>query len=268
MDQQLEFMNFFEERIEKHQTEITIDATSEVIQAGLERDWEIAQGVNMTFCWCPAGDFLMGSPETEYGRCGADEDQVHVTLTKGFWMAKTEVTQAQWQAVMGNNPSHFNGDDLPVETVSWDDAQEFIKKVNSSGVMPSGWKMALPTEAQWEYACRAGETGPYSGGTLDQVAWHDGNSGSKTHDVGTKKPNAWGLHDMHGNVWEWCADWHDDSLRGATDPSGPSSGVFRVSRGGSWIYFAARCRAALRDGFYPFSRDSDLGFRPALVPSE
>ena len=222
----------------------------------------------MTFCWCPAGDFLMGSPETEYGRLSDYEDQVHVTLTKGFWMAKTEVTQAQWRAVMGNNPSHFNGDDLPVETVSWDDAQGFIKKVNSSGVMPSGWKMALPTEAQWEYACRAGETGPYSGGAIEQVAWHDENSGDKTHPVGTKKSNAWGLHDMHGNVWEWCADWYGGELSGGTDPSGPSSGVYRVFRGGSWGSLAAFCRAAFRNWFNPGDRYFGLGFRPALVPSE
>ena len=221
----------------------------------------------MPFAFCPAGSFTMGSSESEEDRLST-EKQVKVTLTKGFWMAKTEVTQAQWQAVMGNNPSRFEGDDLPVENVSWDDAQVFIKKVNGSGEIPKGWKIALPTEAQWEYACRAGETGPYSGGTIDQVAWYDDNSGSKTHDVGTKKPNARGLHDMHGNVWEWCADWHDDSLRGGTDPSGPSSGVYRVFRGGSWGDSAADCRAAYRDGNSPDVRGSPLGFRPALVPSE
>ena len=221
----------------------------------------------MPFAFCPAGSFTMGSPEYEEDR-SSDEKQVKVTLTKGFWMAKTELTQAQWTAVMGNNPSHFNGDDLPVETVSWDDAQEFIKKVNSSGVMPSGWKMALPTEAQWEYACRAGETGPYSGGAIEQVAWHDENSGGETHPVGTKKPNAWGLHDMHGNVREWCADWYGDSRRGGTDPSGPSSGVDRVDRGGSWYSLAAYCRAANRFRNNPDIRNRYLGFRPALVPSE
>ncbi len=221
----------------------------------------------MPFAFCPAGSFTMGSPSVEDLR-GGDENQVSVTLSKVFWMAKTEVTQAQWRAVMGSDPSSFKGDDLPVENVSWNDAQEFIKKVNDSGVIPEGWKVDLPSEAQWEYACRAGETGPYSGGTIEQVAWYYGNSGSKTHPVGTKKPNAWGLYDMHGNVWEWCADWYGDELSGGTNPSGPSSGVFRVLRGGSWNDNAALCRAANRNGFNPGDRDGFLGFRPALVPSE
>ena len=210
----------------------------------------------------------MGSPETEEDRFD-DEDQVQVTLTKGFWMAKTQVTQKQWVAIMGDNPSYFKGDNLPVESVSWNDAQEFLEKLNEKIGNTDGGKMVLPTEAQWEYACRAGETGPYSGGTIDQVAWYDGNSGSETNSVGTKKSNAWGLHDMHGNVWEWCADWYDDSLSGGTDPSGASSGVFRVYRGGSWgNFFAAFCRAAFRGTFLPDRRDFYLGFRPALVPSE
>ena len=226
----------------------------------------------MPFAFCPAGSFTMGSPESEKDR-GMREEQVKVTLTKGFWMAKTEVTQAQWRAVMGSISRRFKGDDLPINEVSWHDAQEFIKKVNDSGVMPKGWKIALPTEAQWEYACRAGETGLYSGGTIDQVAWYDGNSGDKTHPVGRKKPNAWGLHDMHGNVCEWCADWyyHFDSLRGGTDPSGPllhDSFESKVIRGGSWRNGAAYCRAAYRDRFDPDSRLNALGFRPALVPSE
>ena len=221
----------------------------------------------MPFVFCPAGSFTMGSPSAEDGH-NSDENQASVTLSKAFWMAKTEVTQSQWRAVMGSDPSHFNGDDLPVENVSWDDTQEFIKKVNDSGVLPAGWKMVLPTEAQWEYACRAGETGPYSGDSIDQVAWYDGNTGSKTHSVGTKKSNAWGLHDMHGNVWEWCADWYDDSLSGGTDPSGASSGVYRVNRGGSWYSVAARCRAALRNWYFSGRQHNYLGFRPALVPSE
>ena len=227
----------------------------------------LAGNLVMPFAFCPAGSFKMGSPSAEDGH-SSDENQVSVSLSKAFWMAKTEVTQAQWRAVMGSDPSHFKGDDLPVEVVSWDDAQKFIKKVNDSGVIPEGWKVALPTEAQWEYACRAGETGPYSGGTIEQVAWYDGNRGSKTRPVGTKKPNAWGLYDMHGNVWEWCADWYDDSLSGGTDPSGPSSGVYRVVRGGSWRGNAARCRAAVRSWNPPDSRFDPLGFRPALVPSE
>jgi formylglycine-generating enzyme required for sulfatase activity len=243
----------------------------------------------MPFAFCPAGSFKMGSPSAEDGRSSdekqvnvtiqigvvtrdqgrsSDEKQVNVTLSKAFWMAKTEVTQAQWRAVMGSDPSSFKGDDLPVESVSWDDAQEFIKKVNDSGVLPSGWKMVLPTEAQWEYACRAGETGPYSGGTIERVAWYCDNSEKKTHAVGTKKSNAWGLHDMHGNVWEWCADWYDDSLSGGPDPSGASRGIFRVHRGGSWPSMAADCSATSRGKRAPISRSRHQGFRPALVPSE
>jgi hypothetical protein len=221
----------------------------------------------MPFAFCPAGSFTMGSPSAEDGR-SIYENQVSVTLSKAFWMAKTEVTQAQWRAVMGTDPSNFKGDELPVECVSWEDAQEFIKKVNDSGVLPESWKIALPTQAQWEYACRAGETGPYSGGTIEQVAWYDGNSGNKTHAVGTKKSNAWGLHDMHGNVWEWCADWYDDSLSGGTDPYGRSSGVNRVYRGGSGNVYAANCRSASQNGNFPGDRNCYLGFRPALVPSE
>ena len=218
------------------------------------------------FAFCPSGSFIMGSPFSEEGRSG-NENRVSVTLSKGFWMAKTEVTQTQWQAVMGNNPSSFKGDDLPVENVSWEDAQKFIEKVNGSGVMPSGWKLALPTEAQWEYACRAGESGAYSGGSVEQVAWYEGNSDSETHPVGTKKPNAWGIYDMHGNVFEWCTDLYGETLPGGADPYG-SSGVDRVLRGGSWSFIAATCRAAYRVRYYPDSRYFTLGFRPALVPSE
>ena len=277
MDHHLELMNRVLGEIAERKTEIIATGNSFLGRlAGEEREWQIAPGVMMTFCWCPAGEFLMGSPKTEEGREDLEhdedqvhnEDQVHVILTQGFWMAKTEVTQAQWRAVMGSNPSCHKGDDLPVETVSWDDAQEFIKKVNGSGEIPKGGKACLPTEAQWEYACRAGEKGPFSGGTIYDVAWCFENSGFKTYPVGTKKPNAWGLHDMHGNVWEWCADWYGEELLGGADPSGASSGVFRVNRGGSWRDFAAYCRAAFRYWCNPGTRNSFLGFRPALVPSE
>jgi formylglycine-generating enzyme required for sulfatase activity len=154
-----------------------------------------------------------------------------------------------------------------VENVSWDDAQAFIAKLNEKQILPLGWKFALPTEAQWEYACRAGERGPYSGGGLDEVGWYCGNSGEKTHEVGIKKPSLWGLHDMHGNVEEWCADWYDDTMKGGADPTGPSLGDRRVLRGGSWRNFASGCRAAHRSRILPGSRNYDLGFRPALVPS-
>lgn len=230
--------------------------------AGEERDWEIAPGVKMTFCWCPAGNFTTGSPESESDR-DSDEKQVKVTLTKGFWMAKTEVTQAQWHAVMGNNPSNFKGDNLPVEQVSWNEARDFLDKLNGKIGNTDGGKMVLPTEAQWEYACRAGEFGPYSGGTIDEVAWYVDNSDSKTHPVGMKKSNAWGLCDMHGNVWEWCADWYDVELQGGVDPIGPASGADRVLRGGSWLSNAFGCRAADRNGSDPSGQYRIIGFRIA-----
>jgi formylglycine-generating enzyme required for sulfatase activity len=155
-----------------------------------------------------------------------------------------------------------------VENVSWDDAQSFIAKLNDKQILPQGWKFALPTEAQWEYACRAGEKGPYSGGGLDEVGWYCGNSGEKTHEVGLKKPSLWGLHDMHGNVEEWCADWYDDTMKGGADPTGPSSGGGRVRRGGSYGYLAYACRAASREWNKPGARIKYQGFRPAIVKAQ
>jgi formylglycine-generating enzyme required for sulfatase activity len=231
-------------------------------RAGEEKIIEISPDVTMTFCWCPAGKFTMGSPPSEADRDG-DEDQVEVTLSRGFWMAKTEVTQAQWLAVMGANPSHFKGIDRPVEVVSWEDAQEFLSKVNAIVGNSDGGKMVLPTEAQWEYAARAGEAGRVSGGTLDDVAWYRGNSGSETHPVGTKQPNAWGLHDMIGNVSEWCADCYESELEGDVDPRGAASGALRVLRGGGWDYYADGCRVADRFNFGPSNTYDGIGFRVA-----
>jgi formylglycine-generating enzyme required for sulfatase activity len=227
-----------------------------------EVGFEITPGVEMTFCWCPAGKFTMGSPESEADRSD-DENQVEVTLSQGIWMAKTEVTQAQWQAVMGENPSKFKGANRPVENVSWNDVQEFLTKVNAIVGNSDGGEMVLPTEAQWEYAARAGETGPYSGGTLDEVAWYKDNSGSETHPVGTKKPNAWGLHDMQGNVCEWCADWYTSELKGGVDSRGAASGTGRVVRSGGWANNAFGCRVANRSNF-DSSDSSIFGFRIAL----
>ena len=231
-------------------------------RAGEEKSLEIAPGIEMTFCWCPSGKFTMGSPESEAGR-SSDEDQVEVTLSEGFWMAKTEVTQAQWQAVFGGDPSEFKGANRPVGNVSWDDAQEFLTKLNAIVGDSGGRKMVLPTEAQWEYAARAGETGPYSGGTVEEVAWYKDNSGGGTHEVGTKRPNAWGLHDMHGNVWEWCADRYAGELKEGVDPQGAALGSVRVFRGGSWFGDAIFCRVAGRDWYDPSVRRYFIGFRPA-----
>lgn len=233
---------------------------------GSQVNLPLSDVVLQPFSLIPSGSFTMGSPGGEEGRSG-DESQVEVSLSQPFWLAKTEVTQAQWETVMGSNPSHFKGPNLPVENVSWEDAQAYLTKLNEKVILPEGWKFALPTEAQWEYACRAGEAGPYSGGSLEEVGWYDSNSGSQTHEVGQKKANAWGLHDMHGNVWEWCADLYDDTLKGGTDPTGASSGGLRVFRGGSWDYAASICRAAGRYRFNPGDRHDYLGFRPALVPS-
>ncbi len=222
-----------------------------------ERLVKTVNGVEFAFRWCPAGSFQMGS---ESGN--SDEKPVHeVTLTRGFWLLETEVTQAQWQAVMGNNPSYFHGNNLPVECVSWEDCKEFCTKLSSQGL-----NVSLPTEAQWEYACRAGTTGAYAG-NLDEMAWYDDNSGSTTHEVGQKKPNAWGLYDMHGNVYEWCSDWWDSySESPASDPTGPSSGTLRVFRGGSWNNDAQYCRSANRNGNTPTNRSRNIGFRPVFLP--
>ncbi len=177
------------------------------------------------FVKIPAGEFMMGDK---------DDGPIHrVKISQGFEIGKYEVTQALWEAVMGNNPSRFKGSDLPVETVSWEDAQQFISQLNSQD---KRYQYRLPTEAEWEYACRAGTTGDYAG-NLYEMAWYENNSGNQTHPVGQKKPNAWGLYDMHGNVWEWCADWYDsDYYRNSptTDPQGPSTGSSRVHRGGVW----------------------------------
>jgi formylglycine-generating enzyme required for sulfatase activity len=192
-----------------------------------------------------------------------------VTLTKDFFLGAMEVTQGQYQALMGTNPSYFKtlGRDVPVEEVSWKEALEFCQKLTAqeraAGRLPDGYALTLPTEAQWEYACRAGTTGP-SAGDLDAMAWYAKNSGNTTHPVGTKQPNAWGLYDMAGNVYQWCLDWHGKYPGGSvTDPAGPASGSYHVYRGGSWRSDAAGCRAALRNGDLG-DGSGLLGFRVAL----
>ena len=213
--------------------------------------------IGMKFVLIPAGSFTMGSPSDEPGR-DSDERQHRVTISKPFYLQTTEVTQGQWRRVMGNNPSYFKncGDDCPVEQVSWNDAQEFIRKLNQ---MEGIDKYRLPTEAEWEYAARAGSTTRYYFGddesSLGRYAWYSRNSGKRTHPVGQKRPNAWGLYDMHGNIWEWCQDWIGDYPSGhVIDPKGPSSGEFRVLRGGSWYYFARNVRSAYRCRLNPVLR--------------
>lgn len=241
--------------------------------------------IGMKFVYIQPGTFVMGSPSTEPDRFL--EKQHRVTLTKGYYMQTTEVTQAQWKQVMGSNPSIFKGDMLPVEQVSWNDVQEFIRKLNQK----EGFnKYRLPTEAQWEYACRAGSTSAFANGgiselksgydsNLDAMSWYLENSdvsysgcfdasnwgGPKcagTHSVAQKQPNTWGLYDMHGNVWEWCQDWYDKYPSSSViDPTGLSSGSYRVIRGGSWSNNAPTCRSANRSNNTPDGKYGIIGFR-------
>ncbi len=213
------------------------------------------------------GLFLMGNPDSEESRY-IGELRHQVTLTRWFFLSESPCTQAQWQAVMGSNPSCFKGADRPVEMVNWHEAVDFCQRLTKrhqkAGSMPQDWAWRLPTEAEWEYAARAGIPGPRHG-ELDVIAWHAGNSGGETHPVKQKSPNAWGLHDMIGNVWEWCSDWQDSySSSAVTDPTGPSSGNIRVRRGGSWGYEAEFCRSAYRSGLVPDAFTNFQGFRPAL----
>jgi formylglycine-generating enzyme required for sulfatase activity len=210
----------------------------------------------------PAGSFEMGSPSGESGRSN-DEGPVHRVSLERFAIGKTEVTQGQWGAVMGNNPSQFSscGDDCPVEKVSWEDAQEFARKLSAK----TGKTYRLPSEAQWEYACRAGGRTLYCGSdNLDAVAWHGGNSGGRTHSAGLKQANAFGLVDMSGNVWEWVEDCSHNSYNGApSDGSAWTNGSCdgRVLRGGSWSNDPRYARAARRSFSSPGLRDYSLGFR-------
>jgi len=213
----------------------------------------------ITFILVPKGEFMMGSPSNEEGRYD-DETQHLVKLTKPFYLGETEVTQAQWEKLMGSNRSRFKGDSLPVETVSWNDCRDYLEK--------AGTGYRLPTEAEWEYACRADTTTRFHSGdsdsSLDAVAWYDDNSNRNTHPVARKQPNDWGFYDMHGNVWEWCQDWHGDYPRGtASDPSGPPSGEDRVLRGGSWFLNPWDCRSANRRRNLPVIRSINYGFRVA-----
>ncbi len=265
---------------------------------------EIANSIGIKLVLIPKGTFMMGSPKTEEGRV-QDETQHQVTISKDYYLGVTEVTQGQYEKVMGTNPSNFQGKKIegsssnhPVDKVSWEDAVEFCKKLSE---LPeekgAGRGYRLPTEAEWEYACRAGSKTAYSFGDnsrdLGNYAWFGNNSGSKeldsaailkdtpqrymdtlvsarcaTHPVGEKKANAWGLYDMHGNVWEWCSDWYGEYPKGAvSDPVGPIQGSRRVDRGGSWLLEAARCRLAIRFRRLPSVREYDLGFRVALSSS-
>lgn len=216
----------------------------------------VAAGVDMEFVLIPPGVFRMGR-----------EDGTQVTISEAFWMGKTEVTQEQWKAVMGSNPSSFQGDDLPVEKVSWNDAMDFCRRLSAR----ANRQVTLPTEAQWEYACRAGTTTQYSFESYLEIkdhAWYGINSGKKSHPVGTKKPNPWGLYDIHGNVQEWCLDWYADQnpIKSATDPTGPTAGSEKVTRGGSFYDSPLAARSDARSRLAPDRYLDNIGFRVVVEP--
>jgi formylglycine-generating enzyme required for sulfatase activity len=249
--------------------------------------------------WIPPGTFAMGSPVGEQDRHSLEGPQTVVTLTKGFYMGKYEVTQQEYLAVKGYNPSYFTAgrvvttipppavlppplaEDLsrPVESLNWHDAENYCSRLTeqerAAGKLPTGWMYRLPTEAQWEYACRAGtKTRFYYGddasySQLENYAWYSPAGSNMTHPVGQKQPNAWGLYDMAGNVGEWCLDRYASYPGGSvTDPQGPSLGTFQVLRGGSWFYQAGFCRSAYRYYTFPDYADGNIGFRVVLVPGQ
>ncbi|MEI8373022.1 MAG: formylglycine-generating enzyme family protein [Planctomycetota bacterium] len=244
---------------------LTIATAEEAKEAGGKQiAVDLGGGVKLDLVSIPAGSFTMGD---------ASDKPVHkVTITKPFHLGKYEVTQEQWEAVMGSNPSRFKGPKNPVEQVSWDDCQQFLVKLNAK-TGGRGGKFVLPTEAQWEYACRAGSTGKFcfedDEKQLGEYAWYDENSDDKTHPVGEKRPNAFGLYDMHGNVWEWCQDWYETyGAEAVDDPRGPAKGSYRVLRGGGWSYGGGNCQSAYRDGSEPGYRRRNLGLRVSRVPAD
>jgi formylglycine-generating enzyme required for sulfatase activity len=258
---------------------------------------DFTNSIGMRLKLIAAGTFMMGSPPSEPDRRD-DETQHRVRISKPFYLGVYEVTQGQYEKLMGANPSNFKGDNNPVEQVSWEDAALFCRELSARPEeQAAGRVYRLPTEAEWEYACRAGTTTAYSFGSnltqLEGYAWFGDNSGKmrinseeiwrtdnanwgkrlsdnscQHHVVGSKRPNAWGLYDMHGNVWEWCQDWYGDYPSGSTaDPTGAASGSRRVDRGGSWSRAAGDCRSAYRGRSSPSFRLYDFGFRVALSPS-
>ena len=224
-------------------------------------------GVSFYMVYVKGSTFRMGCTSEQGSNCRDGEIPAHSVTLSDYYIGETEVTQALWNAVMGDNPSHWQGDNLPVENVSWEDAQAFIRKLNQM----TGLSFRLPTEAEWEYAARGGNKNRgylYSGGNnIGEVAWYDGNSGKKTHAVKRKRANELGLYDMSGNVWEWCSDWYGAYIGGLqTNPAGPSTGSFRVLRGGCFENFARECRVSHRHNFMLSQRSLYWGLRLVLLP--
>ncbi|HEX5026254.1 MAG TPA: formylglycine-generating enzyme family protein [Agriterribacter sp.] len=227
---------------------------------------ELLDSIQNNLVWVTGGKFVMGNSAGE-----ADEKPMHEVIVDGFSMSRYPVTQRQWVAIMGNNPSEFQGcDQCPIDKVSWDDAQQFIKILN----LLTGKKYTLPTEAEWEFAAKGGKDGrgyKYSGGdNLDELGWYTGNSGRMPHPVGEKLPNELGLYDMSGNVWEWCQDWYNKNfyeLQEKYSPVGPESGAGRVRRGGSWFTQELNCKTSTRNNVKQDYKDDSGGFRLAQYPN-
>ncbi len=272
-----------QERLEKEKREREKREREERERLGLERErrekvekerkerearGEVeVKGVKFKMVYVEGGTFTMGATAEQGSDAWGDERPTHKVTLSDYYIGETQVTQALWKAVMGDNPSDRKGDNLPVERVSWEDAQEFIKKLN--GV--TGRTFRLPTEAEWEYAARGGKNSKgykYSGSnSIDEVAWYDGNSGGKTHPVKEKKANELGLYDMSGNVWEWCNDWYGEySSDAQTNPQGPEKGSDRVLRGGGWLIYARHCRVSYRYFNAPMGHDHFVGFRLVMCP--
>ena len=268
-------------------TVLTEPASFDLIPLGKDESYEVPPtplgtvageireltALKIKFCWCPNGTFNMGSTADAIGS-ERNEQQFEVTLSKGFWMQQTELTQTQYESLMGVNPSHFRGDTNPVESVNFSDAKEYSRRL---GELPpeknSGNLYRLPTEAEWEYACRAGSTTSFCFGDdeamLEEHGWFNKNAARTTHAVGGKKPNAWGLLDMHGNVGEWCSDSYSAYPSDPqTDPRGPEGGDPVVVRGGGWFYVPQNSRSAHRDAYPKAARYVGLGFRLVAEPSQ
>lgn len=238
-------------------------------RAGEEREFEIRPGLTIVMCWVPPGRFLMGSPEEEENRC-EDETQHPVVISNGFWLARKKISQRLWTAVMGNNPSFLVDDARPVEQVSWrdicgsdSDSLGFLERINRFA--PSGMRFSLPTESEWEYACRAGTSEVYSE-PFEGVVTERAAAESRIFHEGPEYTNSWGLCGMHGDIWEWCVDWHDlypSDL--AVDPSGPKTGMKKMVRGGKWKSYGGYCRAADRGRYGDLAETRPyIGFRLAL----